>query len=101
MWLCGTMWLRCPMRLCRPLHTSGGVRLCRPVRLSGALRARRVTAALGCRDFDFLLRRMWLRDRRRYTGREAEGQGRRQTCCYFCHAESSTRGRQRIRASWS
>jgi hypothetical protein len=45
------MRLRCPMRLCRP------------VRLSGALRACRVTVALGCGDFDFLLRRMWLRDR--------------------------------------
>jgi hypothetical protein len=103
----GMVRTRHSMRLCRALRTSGGVRPSSTLRTgggarpSGRLRTCGVTAALGCRDFDFLLRGLWLRGRcRREPSREAERQSRCQTCCYFCHAESSTRERPCVRASW-
>jgi hypothetical protein len=103
----GMVRTRHSMRLCRALRTggrarpSGTLRTSGGVRPSSTLRTGGVTAALGCRDFDFLLRGLWLRDRcRREPSREAERQSRCQTCCYFCHAESSTRERPCVRASW-
>jgi hypothetical protein len=114
----GMVRTRHSMRLCRALRTggrarpsgtlrtSGGVRPSSTLRTGGGvrpsstLRTGGVTAALGCRDFDFLLRGLWLRGRcRREPSREAERQSRCQTCCYFCHAESSTRERPCVRAS--